>query len=325
MYTPTLLDTRLLPDLLAGPPTLVVLSGNAGDGKTAFISEVIRQSEIATSRGRTCTTSSYWTVFTRTSWCIDGSEDADQRRTTSCSKKALRHFRGPVEVTSPPRGTLIAINKGRLLQFLDAHKSDNGPGGGYGFLWDAVRGAFLGGRPTDSGYILIDLNERTVVGPGRGALMDGVLDKLLSWSGWGRLRSLRRIGSCPALFNVRLLRDGDEATVRARRDRVWSLFAATDLDDRLHVTARHVTSELGAADHGRPPMPRRSCQRPRGPPLRRVHLPLQRRLCWAPGRRGVRQHGDGTVAGNIRPKREGRPAPRPGPDNEHVARADSNR
>jgi hypothetical protein len=244
VYTPTLLDTRLLPDLVARPPTLVVLSGNAGDGKTAFISEALKQSGESYVPGQNVYPQLLLGGVQPYIVVLDGSEDTDRKTNDELLEDALGHFRGPAEVTSPPRGTLIAINKGRLLKFLDAHKPDCGPGGGYPFLWDAVRSAFLGGRPIDSGYLLIDLNERTVVGPGRGSLLDGVLDKLLGWSGWAECERCEAYQSCPALFNVRLLRDGDEAMVSARRDRVWSLFAAADLDDRLHVTARHVTSEL---------------------------------------------------------------------------------
>lgn len=41
VYVPTRLDTDLVAALREREPTLVVLSGNAGDGKTAFLAQVI--------------------------------------------------------------------------------------------------------------------------------------------------------------------------------------------------------------------------------------------------------------------------------------------
>ena len=46
VFTPTSLDLKPPPALKARPPTLVILSGNAGDGKTAFIMGVLAEAGI---------------------------------------------------------------------------------------------------------------------------------------------------------------------------------------------------------------------------------------------------------------------------------------
>ncbi|MGH3587127.1 MAG: serine/threonine-protein kinase, partial [Pseudonocardia sp.] len=42
VYVDTLLDQRLIPDVLAGTHQLVIITGNAGDGKTAFLERLVR-------------------------------------------------------------------------------------------------------------------------------------------------------------------------------------------------------------------------------------------------------------------------------------------
>src|SRR5205085_1107393 len=44
-YVPTWLDKRLMPDILEGKYRLVIITGNAGDGKTAFIQQLETQAE----------------------------------------------------------------------------------------------------------------------------------------------------------------------------------------------------------------------------------------------------------------------------------------
>ena len=39
-YVPTLLDENLIPEVIAGKFKLVLITGNAGDGKTAFLQQL---------------------------------------------------------------------------------------------------------------------------------------------------------------------------------------------------------------------------------------------------------------------------------------------
>ena len=241
VHSRTELDTVLLPRLLEGEPTLVILSGNAGDGKTAFIEDVLEAARVkeperpgqpkvavpneleATLNGR-----NYLVV-------LDGSEDTYSKTNSALLDDALSAFKGD-EPVSPDRGTLIAVNKGRLLSFLEENQ------GQYAYLWNLACRRYASGEPTgDDGYLLIDLNDRTVVGPTLDeSLWGAILDKLLAWDGWTGCDNCPAAGGCPALFNAKALRN------RRVRERLWEVFTLIDLDDRLHVTARHVVTRLAS-------------------------------------------------------------------------------
>src|SRR6266567_2686320 len=60
-YVPTKLDRELMEAVLSGKLRLVILTGNAGDGKTAFIQKV---QEEARSRGAEVETSTLGATFT---------------------------------------------------------------------------------------------------------------------------------------------------------------------------------------------------------------------------------------------------------------------
>ena len=238
-FVQTRLDQKLAPSLRERPPTLVVLSGNAGDGKTTFLAELITSSggtyepgvrneyDVDLAPGRP-----YRVV-------LDGSEDAENRTNDALLEEALAPFQGPSAIDEVERGTLIAINKGRLLRFLQARPAR------YGFLWDLVKSAFLGeGEPRSSPYVLIDLNDRTFVGPDFGSsLMVQVMERLAKWPGWQGCDSCPANLVCPALANVRLM-GSSAGQVDGPGYRLWRVFAAADLDDRVHITARHVVSQL---------------------------------------------------------------------------------
>jgi hypothetical protein len=244
-YVPTLLDKRLLPRLIQGPPTLVVLSGNAGDGKTAFLTELITKAGHSYDPG---TQNEYDLLLGGTTAyrvVLDGSEDADDRTNDDLLNDALTPFAGSNPIDEPPRGTIIAINKGRLLNYLERNV------GRYGFLWRLISSAFLGESLTDaeSRYILIDLNERSFIGPNvEGSLFGDFVSRLVDWNGWGQCNSCHAQAVCPVYFNIMFLRTASKAE-GSNGDPVplaqlWRLFAASDLDDRIHITARHVVTAL---------------------------------------------------------------------------------
>jgi hypothetical protein len=235
VYTPTALDRVLLPDLQSRPPTLVVLSGNAGDGKTAFIANVLGQ----TATPYRPDVNEYDVSLSGKEYRIvlDGSEDTETRTNDDLLADALGPFAGTEPVVSD-RGTLIAINKGRLLRFLETHRPQ------FDFLWQVASHRFLGrGEPIANQYVLVDLNERSSTAPSAEAsIFGGVIDKLASWEGWDEdCDRCDAREQCPVLFNIRTLQEP------AVRSQLWTVLAAVDLDDRVHVTARHLVTKIASA------------------------------------------------------------------------------
>jgi hypothetical protein len=235
VYTPTKLETGLLPWLLSTDPTLVVLSGNAGDGKTAFLESVLENSGVDIVPGQ----NEYYGPIGRNEYVVvlDGSEDSAKRTNDALLSDALGEFRGDDPV-APARGTLIAINKGRLLKFLNGHRRD------FGYLWKAVASRYLGDEaPPDNNYLLIDLNERSGLSPSpEESIYGGITQKLANWSGWDdQCGSCSAVNECPVRFNARLLKG---KTVRSQ---LWKLLVSVDLDDRVHVTTRHLVTKVASA------------------------------------------------------------------------------
>ena len=241
VYVQTKLDTELVSALRDRDPTLVVLSGNAGDGKTAFLAELIEAAGEVYEPG---VRNEYDDIEIgpghRYKIVLDGSEDSEDCTNDDLLQGALDLFRGPGPVESARRGTLLAINKGRLLKFLQSRTD------AFGYLWDLVRAVFLGeGSPRDTPYILIDLNDRTFVGPDfESSLMLKVLRRLTEWPGWDGCLQCPARDLCPAYANVTLLQVGHDRAADSPAYRLWRIFAAADLDDRVHITARHVVSQL---------------------------------------------------------------------------------
>jgi hypothetical protein len=241
VYVPTLLDSNLIDALRQRSPTLVVLSGNAGDGKTAFLGELIQTTRTVYEPGIRNEYDVILAADRHYRVVLDGSEDAADRTNDALLDDALRAFRGDLPVEDADRGTLIAINKGRLLRFLQLNQDR------YPYLWSLALASFLGEKqPVAGPYLLIDLNERTFIGPTFDAsLMSRVLQLLVDWEGWSGCRICPAEERCPALANVRLLRSQPaSANGGSPAQRLWRVFAAADLDDRVHITARHVVSQL---------------------------------------------------------------------------------
>jgi serine/threonine protein kinase len=158
IYVPTLLDKKLRPAILQGDFQLVVISGNAGDGKTAFIQQLAKDAErkgievhyhangfAFTFQGRTFPSN------------YDGSQDEGEKTNNNVLLEFLDPFRGNNEKAWTASETrLIAINEGRLVDFL-AEQQQHFPR-----LAEIVRNG-LDGVSTVSKVAVINLNLRSVV------------------------------------------------------------------------------------------------------------------------------------------------------------------
>jgi serine/threonine protein kinase len=127
-YVETALDRELLPSVLSGEFALVVITGNAGDGKTAFLQMLERKAvedqgivdhslpngariEL---RGRTFLSN------------YDGSQDEGDQKNDDVLRAFLAPFKGDDSKgwAASKETRLIAINEGRLVDFLEANRSD---------------------------------------------------------------------------------------------------------------------------------------------------------------------------------------------------------
>jgi len=250
-YVRTRLDSQLTPALLDGRFRLVLITGNAGDGKTAYLQQLedaFRQSgaEVAALESGNGAEWAYGGVDYRSNY--DGSQDEGD----TSSDEVLADFLGPFEGTSlaglsGPGARLIAINEGRLLDFLDHGPSRDRFVG----LRRAVRSILDGDSEPPDGMLLVNLNLRALASGGASSILDQQLAKVLDEKLWAPCVSCDHQDRCPLLHNARTLSDPSVGpAVRARLRRV---FEVVHLRRQQHVTMRDLRSALSwllLRDHG---------------------------------------------------------------------------
>lgn len=119
-YSDTKLDKELINDIKALKYRLVIITGNAGDGKTAFIHRIEsigdNKEDIGTNNGSTFEIGGV--KFTSN---YDGSQDEEERANDMVLADFFRPFNNKDNFMDVPVGRVIAINEGRLVEFLQKH------------------------------------------------------------------------------------------------------------------------------------------------------------------------------------------------------------
>ena len=127
VYVPTALDLALAPSVLAGAHSLVIVTGNAGDGKTAFLENL---AATAREQGAVFTSersngADFELKGRRFHTNYDGSQDEDGIVSDEVLAEFFAPFAGAGEVgTLDGETRLIAVNEGRLVDFLSRHTEE---------------------------------------------------------------------------------------------------------------------------------------------------------------------------------------------------------
>lgn len=239
-YVSTLLDDELQPAVLGGEFNLVIISGNAGDGKTAFVQQLERRAQrdgaivsreingsTFTLRGRTFITNH------------DGSQDEGDKINDDVLLEFFRPFEGDIdEVQATNETRLIAINEGRLIDFLSAHEAR------FPRLSLMVKHGLRGAEPT-GGVAVINLNLRAVVADlqGKGSsIFDRLIERMTDRRMWEACQSCDLKDRCYIHHNAQTFIDpvaGPKVV-----ERLKTLHTVTHLRGRLHVTLRDLRSAL---------------------------------------------------------------------------------
>jgi serine/threonine protein kinase len=240
-YVRTLLDDRLRPAVLAGEFRLVVVTGNAGDGKTAFIQQIESATEVKTTLAQRPNGSEFTLAGRRFLTNYDGSQDEEDK----VNEQVLREFLGPFEGDDaggwPTKETrIIAINEGRLVDFLTEHEDR------FRHLKKLVL-AGLAGAPPEDGIVAVNLNLRSVVADPPGAtapdaIFDRLVRRLTHDKFWEPCASCDIRDQCYVYHNAWTLMDSVAGSKVV--ERLKTLYAVTHLRGRLHVTMRDLRSAL---------------------------------------------------------------------------------
>lgn len=238
-YVDTALDRELLPAVLSGEFRLVLISGNAGDGKTAFLQRLERE---VVNRGGSANRglpngSELALDGKRYLINYDGSQDEGNKDNNQVLLDFLAPFKGSdASIWKPKETRLIAINEGRLVDFLATHEQD------FSELTALVRRAFSTGE-TESGVALVNLNLRSVVAEAAGgSILERTLQSIVQPLNWSACESCDLKDSCYALHNARSFQD--EIAGPRLLERLKTLYTMAHLRGRLHITMRDLRSAL---------------------------------------------------------------------------------
>jgi serine/threonine protein kinase len=246
VYVPTALDHFLTRDVLDGVYRLVVITGNAGDGKTAFLEHLEGQAaehhqaafEEPRANGAAFTVAGRRFVLNH-----DGSQDEEAKDNSSVLTEFFAPYAGPDALAWPGDQTrVIAINEGRLIDFLATRRPE------FPALDDTIR-AGLAGRLTPAGVAVVNLNARSVVaasperaGPEDAAILDRTLRRMVQEEFWQACRSCDLAAACYAHHNARTF--GHPTAGPRIAGRLRTLYELVALRGRLHITVRDLRSAL---------------------------------------------------------------------------------
>lgn len=238
-YITTYLDDKLKPALLKGEFRLVIISGNAGDGKTAFIQQFEAS---ARARGAQFQQGANGAVFQlkgqRFQSNYDGSQDEGEEDNNSVLQKFFAPFAGEdVNQWTQHETRLIAINEGRLVDFILEYKLQ------FPLLAETIRQG-LGGFSELNGVLVINLNLRAVVAkqPGQTSIFTRLIQQMTRSDYWQACEQCDLKKKCYIQHNVKTFQD-DVAGLKVI-ERLELLYTITHLRGRLHLTLRDLRSAL---------------------------------------------------------------------------------
>ncbi|MEO0769542.1 MAG: protein kinase, partial [Cyanobacteria bacterium J06649_4] len=227
--------------VLQGEFKLVIITGNAGDGKTAFLQKLELYAEeqggkLDHSRGNGCRMQFDGRTYLSN---YDGSQDEGEETNDDVLDAFFAPYRGTDDSTwTQTEIRLIAINEGRLIDFLTSRESD------FAYLHQVIDKGLKTGEP-EAGVALVNLNLRSVVAdkPNReGSILERQLQRLTQPKYWEACQACEISDRCYALHNAQTFQDpiaGAKVT-----ERIKTLYQLTHLRNRLHITLRDLRSAL---------------------------------------------------------------------------------
>ncbi len=236
-YVPTALDKKLLPAIFEQRPKIVFLSGNPGDGKTAFLEQVQQelQKRHAVQKQEKSDRSGWeWEynghIFRS---CYDASESHAGLSADGQLGKKLRELEGATE-PSVSLTLLVAINDGRLEDYFSRKREV--------FPWVAKQLEKRNEQKEMSSSVwVIDLKKRAFVTmPERKELsvFRQVLKRLVTPEKWSICEECAAQTVCPIRNNAMALREPKIAR------RLEFLFLLSHLRQQRHTTMRDLRSAL---------------------------------------------------------------------------------
>jgi hypothetical protein len=237
-YTPTKLDKSLIPAIVDGQYKLLIITGNAGDGKTAFIKKIENDSNVKEVLQHTHRNGARFKIngvaFESN---YDGSQDEESNINNDVLDTFFSPFEGLTNYNQSKEGRIIAINEGRLVEFLTTSVK-------HSKLATIIENYFYeeGHTKLPEGLMIVNLNLRSVVAQNdeNGSLFRNQVKALTKKELWKQCNGCSLNKECFIKYNVDSFNDsaaGD--TIISRME--W-LIKTVSLKRELHVTMRDMRS-----------------------------------------------------------------------------------
>lgn len=237
-YTPTKLDKSLIPAIVDGQYKLLIITGNAGDGKTAFIQKIEENNNVKDKVPHLHRNGARFKInsipFESN---YDGSQDEDNNINNDVLDSFFSPFEGLTNYNQAKEGRIIAINEGRLVEFLTTSTKHTK-------LATIIEKYFYeeGHAKLPEGVMIVNLNLRSVVAQDdeSGSLFRNQFKALTKKELWNQCEGCSLASNCFIKYNVHSFNDsaaGD--TIISRME--W-LIKTVSLKRELHITMRDMRS-----------------------------------------------------------------------------------
>lgn len=237
-YSDTKLDKELIKDIKDLKYKLIIITGNAGDGKTAFIHRIESQGTekipYQSNNG-----SQFYMNGVRFESNYDGSQDEEEKANDEVLAQFFSPFNDLNDYTQANEGRVIAINEGRLVDFLSTRPELKK-------LQDNIEEYFYqeGHAELLPGLMVINLNLRSVTAKAgqTPSLLAQQVKKLTRPELWSKCEGCPIADRCYIKYNVDTFQDssaGDEVINRLE----W-LVRTIVYKRELHITMRDLRSMI---------------------------------------------------------------------------------
>ncbi len=239
-YVETALDQILYDEIMDRKVSLVILFGNAGDGKTAFLQHLAMKLGLPTQKS----SERLWDHTLPNGIRIKANLDGSAAYQGQSATELLNEFFESFHQCNPPDNIvhLIAINSGPLLKWIEDYDHET-------LLTEQLKAVLDGDHSQfDPRFRLFDLNNRSLVGgidfetkKITTDFVDMLLAKFLgdeSEQLWEKCMLCTSAGRCSAFESVTLLRDLEKGPIV--RERFYEALQAVHQRGEIHITAREL-------------------------------------------------------------------------------------
>jgi serine/threonine protein kinase len=249
-YVETRLEQTLSQKIANGAFQLVIITGNAGDGKTAFIQNL--EGQLVDDGGKLKEDRPNGKVIEyrgiRLITNYDGSQDEGEKLNEDVLDDFFKVFAGQDPFASKERNSkevrLIAINEGRLMEFLDSK------GNKYSGLFKKIESYLRLKEHNEPEFSLVNLNWRSVVArvDDNPSIVDKLIDKFTDPQITDLCKNCATKDSCPIFYNLSSLQD--ESVGPQIKENIRKVVATVHLRKKLHITMRDIRSALSYILYG---------------------------------------------------------------------------